>query len=148
MLISEVKADLALLQQRGSCEYNDKYWRTPAASFWRNTLGSMLEKGFKRNMLCCQWSTISFNCRDQTAKPGQVWSCLHWFSQKAWFSQRVPWEDVIFAFLSVLRHQTCWNQLESQTMLIVIFPSDVCELSIIITIAVNNNPSICCEYSC
>lgn len=32
----------------------------------------MLENGFKRNTLCCQWSTISsFNCHDQTAKPGR-----------------------------------------------------------------------------
>lgn len=30
----------------------------------------------------------------------------------------------------LMRHQTCWNQLEIQTMLIVIFRSDYCELCI------------------
>lgn len=58
------------------------------------------------DLLRSQWSTINgFNCCGQTAELGQVWSCLHWFSQNGWFSQRAPWEDGILARYYCFSHE-------------------------------------------
>lgn len=118
MLISTVKSDLALQQQRWRCET----W----SSFWRNTVGSMLEGGFENNP--GWWSTASTDLTKQLnwgkSDPVYTDSAKKPDSAKGRLEKMLFW-NAAADFL--IRHHTCRNQLAIQKMLIPILLSDLCE---------------------
>lgn len=132
MLISEVKADLTLQQQRWRCRNVINTNRPPI-------------KAFGEIHLDWCWVDLKTTCfvvngRRSTAST-VVTKQLNWGKSDPVYTDSAKTADLAKGRLEkmlfwhatavfLMRHHTCWNQLEIQTILIVIFLSDYCVLAI------------------
>lgn len=132
MLISEVKADLTLQQKRWRC---------------RNVINIKrpLIKAFGEMHLDRCWVDLKTTCFVvngwRSTASTAVTKQLNWGKSDPVYTDSAKTADLAKGCLEkmlfwhattvfLMRHHTCWNQLEIQTVLIVIFLSDYCALSI------------------